>query len=126
MWGTRRKEHQDKVRLTKTDLENGNIERATERMNTGEGGLAKHSAVCPRPIKWENAKIVGRERNSTKRKFLEGIVTLKEKSKGIIPPERLRPNGTLATHSLCFLEQLIEKIILLSLLRSWFNSRSRS
>ena len=85
MWGTRKKEHRDKVRLTKTDLENGNVERATERMNTGDGGLAKHSAVCPHPIKWEDAKIVGKEKNSTKRKFLEGIVTLKEKSKGIIP-----------------------------------------
>ena len=85
MWRTRKKEQQDKVRLTKTDLENGNVERATERMNTGDGGLAKHSTVCPHPIKWEDAKIVGRERNSTKRKFLEGIVTLKEKSKGIIP-----------------------------------------
>ena len=31
------------------------------------------------------AKIRGKERNTMQRKFLEGIITLKEKSKGIIP-----------------------------------------
>ena len=85
MWGTRKKEHEAKVRLTMADIANGNMERATERMNTGDGGLAKHAAVCEHSVKWEGAKIVGRERNSTKRKYLEGIVSLKEKSKGIIP-----------------------------------------
>ena len=85
MWGTRKKEHEAKVRLTMVDIENGNIERATERMNTGDGGLAKHMAACEHSVNWEAAKIVGRERNTTKRKYLEGIVSLKEKSKGIIP-----------------------------------------
>ena len=85
MWGTRKKEHKAKVRLTMADLENGNIDRATERMNTGDGGLAKHVSVCEHSAKWEEARIVGRERNTTKRRYLEGVVSLKEKSKGIIP-----------------------------------------
>ena len=85
MWGTRKKEHEAKVRLTMADIGNGNVERATERMNTGDGGLAKHNSVCKHSVNWEAAKIVGRERNTTKRKYLEGIVSLKEKSKGIIP-----------------------------------------
>ena len=83
--GDAKKEHEAKVRLTMADIANGNLERATERMNTGDGGLAKHAAVCEHSVKWENAKIVGKERNSSKRKYLERIVTLKEKSKGIIP-----------------------------------------
>ena len=84
-WETREKEHMDKVRLTQVDLENGNVERATVRMNTGDGGLAKHSSICEQPVKWEAAKIIGRERKTTQRKFLEGIMTLKERSKGRIP-----------------------------------------
>ena len=61
-WKTRRKEHMDKVRLTQEDITNGNIDRATERMNTGDGGLAKHNSTCGQSIDWDNAKIVGRER----------------------------------------------------------------
>ena len=75
----------DKVRLTEVDIENGNVQRATDRMNTGDGGLAKHNSVCGQPINWGKAKIVGRERKATQRKFLEGIMTLKERSKGRIP-----------------------------------------
>ena len=75
----------DKVRLTKTDIENGNVTRANERMNTGDGGLAKHSAICPSTINWQDAKISGREKKTTQRKFLEGIMSLKERSKGITP-----------------------------------------
>ncbi len=85
MWGTRKGEHKAKVRLTQTDLDNGNIESATNRMNSGDGGLAKHNSECEHLVAWDFAKIVGREKNATKRKILEGIVTLKEKSKGIIP-----------------------------------------
>ena len=54
-------------------------------MNTGDGGLAKHNTTCSQLINWEEAKIIGKERNTMQRKFLEGIMTLKEKSKGIIP-----------------------------------------
>ena len=84
-WETRRKEHHDKVRLTKQDIDSGNIESATSRMNTNDGGLAKHSTTCENEIKWEAAKIVGREQRWTQRKFLEGIESLREKNKGITP-----------------------------------------
>ena len=43
-WKTRKKEHMDKVRLTKEDIKNGNKTKATERINTGE-----------QKIKWEGA-----------------------------------------------------------------------
>ena len=74
-----------KVRLTQEDIANGNIDRATDRMNTGDGGLAKHSTTCKQPISWEGAKIGGRESKMTQRKFLEGVITLKERGKGRIP-----------------------------------------
>ena len=85
MWESREKEHQDKVRLTEEDIANGNTDRANERMNTGDGGLAKHNSTCDRSINWEGARIVGREKRTVQRKFLEGIETLKEKSKGKTP-----------------------------------------
>jgi hypothetical protein len=69
MWKTRKKEHMDKVRLTKQDLEKGDNEMADRRMNTGDGGLAKHSSTCEKAVKWEESRIVGKERHSTKRKW---------------------------------------------------------
>ena len=84
-WKSRKKEHQDKVRLTKEDIAAGNMEKATERMNTGDGGLAKHASTCPHEVDWENAKIVGREKGWTQRKYLEGIESLRMKSKGVTP-----------------------------------------
>lgn len=42
-WETRRKEHHDKARLTKQDIDAGNIESATSQMDTNDGGLAKHT-----------------------------------------------------------------------------------
>ena len=42
-------------------------------------------STCNKDIEWENAKIVGREGGWTQRKFLEGIESLREKNKGIIP-----------------------------------------
>ncbi len=50
--------------------------------------FSSHYCVCHPPsisVKWEAAKIVGRERKTTQRKFLEGIMTLKEGSKERIP-----------------------------------------
>lgn len=49
-WKTRKKEHIDKVRLTKEDTDAGNLQRETERtlimeMSTGDGGLAKHAST---------------------------------------------------------------------------------
>ena len=84
-WESREKEHQDKVRLTKQDMEAGNIERATRRMNDGDGGLAKHSSTCPYEIDWEGTRIVGREARWTQRKYLEGIETLRKKNEGRTP-----------------------------------------
>ena len=76
-WATRKKEHKDKVRLTKDDIENGNMERATSRMNDRDGGLYE--------VDWEHSKIITKEQNWTQRKMLEGIETLRQKNKGKIP-----------------------------------------
>ena len=84
-WITRKKEHEDKVRLTHEDLNAGNTDKAAKRMNDKDGGLAKHSSGCDAGIDWQNARIVGKEKNWTQRKYLEGVETLKQKSKGIIP-----------------------------------------
>lgn len=84
-WKTRKREHMDKVRLTETDITNGRTERATERMNSGDGGLAKHNVMCTQEVNWEESRIVGKERGAAQRKFLEGIETIKERSKGRIP-----------------------------------------
>ena len=72
----------DKVRLTKNDIGNGNVERATKRMNDRDGGLAKHATICQHEIDWEGSKIINKEENWTQRKMLEGIETLRQKSKG--------------------------------------------
>ena len=84
-WETREKEHEDKVRLTMQDIEAGNIEKANERMNANDGGLAKHASLCTSGIDWENAKVIGRESRWSQRKYLEGIESLREKNNGIIP-----------------------------------------
>ena len=55
---TREKEHEDKVRLTLRDLEQGNMDMAQKRMNDGDCGLAKHASVCSEGINWEGACIV--------------------------------------------------------------------
>ena len=44
-WETRQKEHRYKVRLTTQDIEFGNTESATTRINTKDGGLANHSIL---------------------------------------------------------------------------------
>ena len=71
--------------MTKQDIEAGNIDSATTRMNTNDGGLAKHSTTCNADIKWDEARIVAREGRWTQRKFLEGIESLREKNRGITP-----------------------------------------
>ena len=45
-WKTRKKEYYNKTRLTKEDVDPGNMQRATERMNIGDGGLVKHVLTC--------------------------------------------------------------------------------
>ena len=61
------------------------MESAATRMNTNDGGLAKHMTTCTEEIDWEKAKIVGREQQWTQRKFLEGIESLRQKNQGITP-----------------------------------------
>ena len=84
-WKTRKKEHEDKVRLTNEDIAAGNIDTANRRMNEGDGGLAKHASTCLSGIDWQNAKIVNHESGWSPRKFLEGIESLREKNSGKIP-----------------------------------------
>ena len=43
MFETRKKNHETKLRLTKKDVENGNIESAEIRMGKEDGGIAIHS-----------------------------------------------------------------------------------
>ena len=85
MWGSREKEHQDKVHLTLEDVEKGDTASAERRMNAGDGGLAKHSVECPSGIDWEAAKITGRESGTMQRKMLEGVESVKENYKGRTP-----------------------------------------
>ena len=49
---TRKKEHQDKVRLTRGDMEDERYDRAENRMNSGDGGLARHAVTCGQDIDW--------------------------------------------------------------------------
>ena len=83
-WETRKKEHQNKVRLTKDDLQQGQAERAARRMNDRDGGLAKHATLCSKEIDWDRARIVGKERSWTQRKYLEGIESLRQRNAGKI------------------------------------------
>ena len=85
MWGSREKEHHDKVRLTLEDVRNGRTQSAEDRMNAGDGGLARHSVECPEGIDWDAAKITGRESGSMQRKMLEGVESVKEKYRGRVP-----------------------------------------
>ena len=84
-WETRKGEHKDKVRLTLADMEAGKEEIAERRMNSGDGGLARHAVTCEGDINWEEAKIIGRERRWNQRKLLEGIESLRQKDQGITP-----------------------------------------
>ena len=60
---------------------------------------AKHSTTCEQPINWEGAKIVGRESKMTQRKFLEGVITLKERGKAD-NLKCVQPIRTLATRDI--------------------------
>ena len=82
---TRKKEHQDKVRLTRGDMEDERYDRAENRMNSGDGGLARHAVTCRQDIDWEKGKIIGKEKGWTQRKYLEGIELCRRKNQGIEP-----------------------------------------
>ena len=68
--------------ITVEDIRNGDMESAEGRMNSGDGGLAKHGVECPNGINWEAAKITGRENGTMQRKMLEGVEPVKENYKG--------------------------------------------
>ena len=85
MWESRKKEHQDKIRLTLQDAAAGNTDKVAERTNTNDGGLAKHVLTTGHEVDWENARIVGRERGWTQRKYLEGVESLRQKNNGVTP-----------------------------------------
>ena len=50
-----------------------------------DGGLARHSTECTLGIDWDQSKIVGQEQDTTRRKMLERVETIKGKYKGLIP-----------------------------------------
>ena len=54
-------------------------EEAAARMNTKNGGLEKHMSTYTEEIDGNNARIIGREKRWTQRKYLEGIETLRQK-----------------------------------------------
>ena len=85
MWNTREREHENKVKLTLQDIEAGNTQKAIDRMNANDGGLAKHAASCTSEIDWGNARVIGKENRGLQRKYLEGIESLREKNRGITP-----------------------------------------
>ena len=61
MFKTRKKEHEDKVRLTKGDVEAGRKELADNRMNTSDGGLAKHAVACGKDIDRQGERMDAKE-----------------------------------------------------------------
>ena len=44
------------VRLTKEEMENKRYDRAENRMNSGDGGLARHAVTRKQEIDWEKSK----------------------------------------------------------------------
>lgn len=73
------KEHKDKVRLTKEDLQKRNTLAAEKRMSKEDGGLAHHAMECQSDVNWEDTTIVAKETGLGQRKVLEGIESLRVK-----------------------------------------------
>ena len=70
---TRKKEHEAKVRWTKRNIEDGEIESVEVRMGKEDGGLAKHSTQCTQGIDWKNSKVIITEGIWKQRNVREGI-----------------------------------------------------
>ena len=85
MFETRKKEHEAKVRLTKKDIEDGNIESAEIRMGKEDGGIARHSTQCSKDIDWKKSKVICTEKGFKQRKGREGVESKKLKLKGKTP-----------------------------------------
>ena len=71
-------EHANKVWLRQEDLTNGNIDKATERMNPGNGCFAKHSTAYEQPMNWNDAKMIGGETQMALRKFVLRVANRRE------------------------------------------------
>ena len=70
MWDTRKKEHINKVRLTKADIESGNMENAERWMNDGDGGSARNSTECTLGIDWIRVKLLDQNKTQHREKCL--------------------------------------------------------
>ena len=55
------------------------------RINSGDGGLARHAVTCGQDIDWEKRKIIGKEKGWTQREHLKGNESLRRKNQGIEP-----------------------------------------
>ena len=69
MFERRKREHETKVRLTKWDIENGNMESAEVRMGKEDGGLAKH--IVPN-VPMEKFESHNKRKNLETKKGLRG------------------------------------------------------
>ena len=94
LFGTRRKEHENKVRLTGEDIRNGRLDAARERMGKEDGGLARHSVDCGSGIDWGEARVVACEYGLRQRKAREGIESLRERSNGNVVLNNYEPLTT--------------------------------
>lgn len=56
LFQTRKREHENKVRLSKEDITCTRLDSAEQRVEKEDGGLARHSAECNEEINWEEAR----------------------------------------------------------------------
>ena len=56
MFETKKKEHRQKLVLTKKDIEDGNIKSAVIRMGKEDGGIARHGTQCSKDIDWKKSQ----------------------------------------------------------------------
>ena len=94
LFGTRRKEHESKVRLTGEDIRNGRLDAARERTGKEDGGLARHSVDCGSGIDWDEASVVACEYGLRQRKAREGIQSPRERSNGNVVLNNYEPLTT--------------------------------
>ena len=73
------------VRLTKKNIEDGNIESAEIRMGKEDEGIARHNTQCSKDIGWKKFKVICTKKGFKQRKVREGIESEKLKLKGKTP-----------------------------------------
>ena len=81
LFGTRKKEHESKVRLTSEGIRYERLDAAEERMGKEDGVLARHSVDCGSEVDWGKASVTC-EYGLRQRKAREGIESLRERSNG--------------------------------------------